>query len=95
MIANRSCGLVRDTRGTPLDMSADQRMAENVRLTIEDSGDKLVDLHLWRIGPGHTSAVVSVATNKSQHDSRFYHAALKRFKGLSRVTPEVQPAAVV
>jgi hypothetical protein len=37
------------------------------------------------------SAVVSVATNVSQHDSRFYHAALKRLKGLSHVTVEVHP----
>jgi hypothetical protein len=38
------------------------------------------------------TAVVSIATNVSQHDSRFYHAALKRFKGLSHVTVEMQPA---
>ena len=38
------------------------------------------------------SAVLSVATDESNHDSRFYHLALKRFKGLSHVTVEVQPA---
>jgi hypothetical protein len=41
------------------------------------------------------SAVVSVATSKSQRDSRFYHALLDRFKGLSHVTVEVQPAHAV
>ena len=52
----------------------------------------MVDLHVWRVGPGHMSAVVSVATSESQCDSRFYHAVLQRFKGLSHVTVEVQPA---
>jgi cation diffusion facilitator family transporter len=92
VIANWSYGLMRDTGAILLDMNPDERMAENVRHVIENSGDKVVDLHVWRVGPGHMSAVVSVATNVSQHDSRFYHAALKHFKGLSHVTVEVQSA---
>ncbi|CAN7773135.1 CDF family Co(II)/Ni(II) efflux transporter DmeF [Caballeronia sp. LjRoot31] len=92
VIANWSYGLIRDTGAILLDMSSDRRLAENVRHAIEDRGDKVVDLHVWRVGPGHMSAVVSIATDESQHDSCFYHAALKRFKGLSHVTVEVQPA---
>jgi cation diffusion facilitator family transporter len=92
VIANWSYGLMRDTGAILLDMSSDRRLAENVRHAIEDRGDKVVDLHVWRVGPGHMSAVVSIATSESQHASRFYHAALKRFKGLSHVTVEVQPA---
>jgi cation diffusion facilitator family transporter len=91
VIANWSYGLMRDTGAILLDMSPDRRMAENVRHAIEDRGDKVVDLHVWRVGPGHMSAVVSVATGEPQRDSRFYHAALERFKGLSHVTVEVQP----
>ena len=37
------------------------------------------------------SAVVSVATGEPQRSPGFYHAALKRFKGLSHVTVEVNP----
>jgi hypothetical protein len=81
VIANWSYGLMRDTGAILLDMSPDRRMAENVRHAIEDRGDKVVDLHVWRVGPGHMSAVVSVATSESQRDSRFYHAVLGRFKG--------------
>jgi cation diffusion facilitator family transporter len=92
VIANWSYGLMRDTGAVLLDMSPDQRMAENVRHAIEDGGDRVLDLHVWRLGPGHMSAVVSVATNESRRDSRFYHAVLKRFKGLSHVTVEVQLA---
>jgi cation diffusion facilitator family transporter len=92
VIANWSYGLMRDTGAILLDMNPDRRMAENVRNAIEDRGDKVVDLHVWRVGPGHMSAVVSVATSESQRDSRFYHAVLERFRGLSHVTVEVQPA---
>ncbi|MFL9874056.1 CDF family Co(II)/Ni(II) efflux transporter DmeF [Paraburkholderia megapolitana] len=92
VIANWSYGLMRDTGAILLDMNPDRRMAENVRHAIEDRGDKVVDLHVWRVGPGHMSAVLSVSTSESQRDSRFYHAVLQRFKGLSHVTVEVQPA---
>jgi hypothetical protein len=44
---------------------------------------------VWRLGPGHMSAVVSVATSEPQRGPEFYHAALKRFKGLSHLTVEV------
>ncbi|SAL54685.1 cation diffusion facilitator family transporter [Caballeronia sordidicola] len=90
VIANWSYGLIRDTGSILLDMNPDRRMAENVRHAIEDHGDQVIDLHIWRVGPGHMSAVVSVATRESQRDSRFYHAVLKRFKGLSHLTVEVQ-----
>jgi cation diffusion facilitator family transporter len=92
VIANWSYGLLRDTGAILLDMNPDRRMAENVRHAIEDRGDKIVDLHVWRVGPGHMSAVVSVATDEPQRDSCFYHAVLERFKGLSHITVEVQPS---
>jgi cation diffusion facilitator family transporter len=92
VIANWSYGLIRDTGAILLDVSPDRRMTENVRHAIEDRGDKIIDLHVWRVGPGHMSAVVSVATTESQRDSRFYHAVLKRFKRLSHITVEVQPS---
>lgn len=94
VIANWSCGLMRDTGGILLDMNSDQRMAENVRHLVEDNGDKVLDLHVWRLGPGHMSAVVSVATSEPHRSPSFYHAALKRFKGLSHVTVEVNPTHV-
>jgi cation diffusion facilitator family transporter len=92
VISNWSYGLMRDTGAILLDMNSDRRMAENVRNAIEDRGDKVVDLHVWRVGPGHMSAVVSVATGETERDSRFYHSVLERFKGLSHVTVEVQPS---
>ena len=95
VIANWSYGLMRDTGAILLDMSSDRRMADGVRRVIEDHGDKVLDLHVWRVGPGHMSAVVSVATEESQRSPGFYHSALRRFKGLSHVTVEVNPTPAV
>ncbi|MPW22605.1 CDF family Co(II)/Ni(II) efflux transporter DmeF [Paraburkholderia sp. CNPSo 3157] len=95
VIANWSWGLIRDTGAILLDMNPDRRMAENVRHAIESNGDRVLDLHVWRLGPGHMSAVVSLATNETQRTPSFYHAALKRFKGLSHVTVEVNVSQIV
>ncbi|CAJ3198549.1 CDF family Co(II)/Ni(II) efflux transporter DmeF [Burkholderia pseudomallei] len=95
VIANWSWGLMRDTGAILLDVNPDRKMAENVRHVIEDNGDTVLDLHVWRVGPGHMSAVVSVVTPDTQRSPSFYHAALKRFKGLSHVTVEVNPTRAV
>jgi cation diffusion facilitator family transporter len=91
VIANWSYGLLRDTGGILLDMSPDPALAEKLRKTVEGDGDRLVDLHLWRLGPGHLGAVVSVVTGKPR-DAAFYRAMLTRFKSLSHVTVEVTRA---
>jgi len=92
VIANWSYGLVRDTGRILLDMNPDQRITSQVREAIESGGDRLVDLHLWRLGPGHLGAVVSVLTSEA-HDCAFYRARLKQFKALSHVTVEVTRTA--
>jgi cation diffusion facilitator family transporter len=88
VIANWSYGLMRDTGGILLDMNPDQTITAKVREAIESDGDRLLDLHLWRLGPGHLGAVVSVLTNKSR-DCAFYRERLKNYKSLSHVTVEV------
>lgn len=88
VIANWSVGLVRDTGRILLDMNPDEKMTAKLRETIESDGDRLVDLHLWRLGPGHLGAVISVLTDKSR-DCTFYRERLKDFKSLSHITVEV------
>lgn len=92
VIANWSYGLMRDTGRILLDMNPDQRITAQVREAIESSGARLIDLHLWRLGPGHLGALVSVLTSED-HDCAFYRARLRQFKALSHVTVEVTKAA--
>ncbi len=89
VIAAWSYGLVRDTGAILLDMNPDQGMAERMRTVIEVDGDHLTDLHLWRLGPGHLGAVLSVVTGKLRGPD-YYHRLLARFSALSHVTVEVQ-----
>jgi Co/Zn/Cd efflux system component len=66
-------------------------MAEEQRHTIESDGDRLADLHVWRLGPGHLGAIVSIMTAKPR-DAEFYRSRLSRFRMLSHVTIEVRGA---
>ena len=72
-----------------LDMNPDHRMAKSLRQTIEDEGDTLTDLHLWRLGPGHLGAIVSIGTHRERR-SDYYRAKLARFRSLSHLTVEVR-----
>lgn len=92
VIANWSVGLLRDTGGILLDRTADPRMAERVRTVIESEGDRVTDLHLWRLGPGHLGAIVSVATTQA-HEAAHYRQRLAKFADLSHVTVEVHHAS--
>jgi cation diffusion facilitator family transporter len=90
VIASWSYGLIRDTGGVLLDMTPDPSMAENIRMAIERDGDRLCDLHLWRLGPGHIGAIVSIATAMPRAPT-FYRERLAPFRSLSHVTIEVHP----
>jgi cation diffusion facilitator family transporter len=89
VIANWSFGLVRDTGGILLDINPSKATESRVRTAFEMAGDKLLDLHVWRLGPGHYGAVVSVVTSVAQRGPAFYHAMLRQIKGLSHITVEV------
>ncbi len=93
VIASWSAALIRDTAAVLLDMTPDRRMARAVRSAIETDGDAVADLHLWRLGPGHLGAIVSVVT-RSPRDEADYRQKLSRFPSLSHVTIEVRRAGV-
>ncbi len=89
VIANWSFGLIRDTGAILVDISPGDKMANKVRAAVDAAGDRLLDLHIWRLGPGHFGAIVSVATKASQRGPSFYHTVLRQFKGLSHISVEV------
>jgi cation diffusion facilitator family transporter len=89
VIASWSYALIRDTGAILLDMTPDRLMAERLRQVIEENGDELADLHLWRLAPGHLGAIVAVST-RAAHNADYYREKLARFRSLSHVTIEVQ-----
>lgn len=90
VIATWAFGLIRDTGAILLDMTPDRRLAQQLRDTIEVDGDELADLHLWRLGPGHLGAILSICSVHGRSVSD-YRQKLTRFKSLSHLTIEVQP----
>lgn len=90
VIANWSWGLVRAAGAVLLDLRPDAALAAGVRERLERNGDRLADLHLWRIGPGHAAAIVSIVSDRPEPPSR-YKALLADLRGLSHVTIEVVP----
>ena len=91
VIANWSYGLIRDTGAILLDMIPDRRLAADLRDVIETEGDRLADLHLWRLGPGHLGVIAAVVTSHG-HGPDHYRRLLARFPSLSHVTVEVRAA---
>ncbi len=92
VIASWSVALIRDTSAVLLDMNPDRDMADKLRRAIETDGDRVADLHLWCLGPGHLGAVVSGVT-PSERCEADYRAKLARFGSLSHLTIEVRRAA--
>ena len=88
VITSWSYGLVHDTGAILLDMTPDRRLAARVRNIVEALGDRLHDLHIWRLGPGHLGAIVSIAATK-EHDVAFYRRRLGLLPSVSHLTIEV------
>jgi cation diffusion facilitator family transporter len=92
VIASWSYGLIRDTAAILLDMNPDPHMTEHVRAAIEREGDRLADLHVWRLGPGHLGAIVSIVTTGPRNVDH-YRARLADVCTLSHLTVEVRTAS--
>jgi cation diffusion facilitator family transporter len=88
VIALWAYALVRDTSRILLDMNPDTALAARMRRRLEEDGDRVADLHLWRLGPGHFGAIVSVVPREAR-DVHFYRSALRGFSCLSHLTIEV------
>ena len=88
VIAAWAYTLIRDTGAILLDMNPDRTMTERMRAVIETDGDRLTDFHVWRLGPGHLAAILSVETRQPRGPD-YYQSQLRRFRSLSHVTVEV------
>ncbi|HEX9139080.1 MAG TPA: CDF family Co(II)/Ni(II) efflux transporter DmeF [Steroidobacteraceae bacterium] len=88
VIAAWAYSLVRATSRILLDINPDATMANKIRSIVEAQGDRVADLHLWRLGPGHFAAILSVVSNEAGAVD-YYHNRLRQFATLSHITVEV------
>ncbi|CAO1655083.1 MAG: CDF family Co(II)/Ni(II) efflux transporter DmeF [Parasphingorhabdus sp.] len=92
VIARWSWGLMRDTGAMMLDYrEAGDPIAAKIRSVVEEAGDKITDLHVWQLGPGHHAAIIAVST-ASEMNPVAYRERLAQTAGLSHITVEVNAA---
>lgn len=90
VIAHWSIGLLRSSGAVLLDAVADPQLAILIRERLEVGTDRVADLHLWRLGPGHAAVIATVVADDAQPPDQ-YKVRLDGIHGLSHVTIEVQP----
>lgn len=93
VIARWSVGLLRDTSAVLLDAEVQAARRRAIVAAIEgERDDRVADLHVWRVGPRHLAAIVSVVTH-APRDPAHYRALLGAFPDLVHVTVEVNGCA--
>jgi cation diffusion facilitator family transporter len=89
VILSWSWTLIRSAGAVLLDAAPDAALSESIANRLEQNGDRISDLHLWRVGPGHLAAVISVVSDQPDEPAA-YKRKLAGLTGLSHVTVEVE-----
>ena len=90
VILSWSVTLIRDAAGVLLDRVPLNGLDARIRRHMEIKDDRIADLHVWRLGPGHHAAIVSVVSDQPK-DPAVYKRRIAHLRGLSHVTVEVHP----
>ena len=89
VIGRWSISLLKDTAAVLLDAEIPEERRRAIRETLEAEGDtRVADLHLWRVGPRHLAAVVTVVSTTPVSPGR-YRDLLAPHEDLVHVTVEV------
>lgn len=85
--------LLRRAGAALLDVNPSPELTAEIRRRLSDeAGERVIDLHLWRLGPGH-HAVIAVIAAEHPKPAAAYRARLAGLAGLSHVTVEVRGGA--
>lgn len=91
VIARWSWTLLRDTSRVLLDAELPDARRAAIRQAIESDGDaRVADLHVWRVGPRHLAAIVTLVAHQPREPDH-YKRRLAGLPDLVHVTVEVQP----
>lgn len=94
VIASWSYGLIRDSAMVLLDAETDPALSRDIRNFVETGlGARVADLHLWRVGPGHHSLIVSLVSPGEITAEDVKARLRERHPDLSHVTVEVAVCA--
>jgi cation diffusion facilitator family transporter len=92
LVAQFAISLLRRASAALLDMNPSPALTAEIRQRLQAQGEQVIDLHLWRLGPGHHAAVAVLASDHPL-PVEVYRARLKGVAGLSHVTLEVRSGA--
>lgn len=91
VIGKWAWNLFQSSSSVLLDMNGDEALEAEVRAVIEQNGgDRLADLHLWRVGPSHWAAILTVVSSAPQTPDH-YKRLLAGVHELSHINVEVYP----
>lgn len=89
VIASWAIGLIRAAGAVLLDVRADEKLEKVIRARLEAGDDRVTDLHLWQVGPGHFAVLVSLVSDEPKQPA-VYKKRLAGLRGLSHITVEVE-----
>ena len=89
LVAQFALSLLRRAGAALLDVNPSAVLTAEIRHRLEGAGARVLDLHLWRLGPGHHAAIAVIAAEPPQA-AETYRARLKDVPGLSHLTIEVR-----
>jgi cation diffusion facilitator family transporter len=89
VVAQWSWGLLRDTSAILLDRTPGNDLEEEIRKAVESDPDTAVaDLHVWPVGVGRYSAIVSILA-KEPRTPEYYRQVFSEHEELGHVTIEI------
>lgn len=83
--------LLRQAGSALLDINPSAELTAEIRRRLSSGGERVLDLHLWRLGPGHHAAIAVLQADHPQPVDA-YRGRLAGLAGLSHVTLEVRGA---
>jgi len=91
VIAAWAYSLIKSSSAVLLDAVAGRSRAALIRERLEIDGDRVADLHLWQVGPGHL-AVIAVIVTRRPRPPDHYKTLLASIDSLSHINVEVNAA---
>lgn len=89
LVARWSFSLLKTTSTIILDEQASADICNTIQLAIEsEESSRITDLHVWTIGPGIYSAVISIVSNNPQQPA-YYKSRIAEHIELQHVSVEV------
>jgi cation diffusion facilitator family transporter len=89
LVARWSWGLVVQTSRVLLDRQAPDEIVERIRRAVESAGARIVDLHVWEIGPGYRAAILSLESEHALSPAEV-KASIPAELGIAHLTVELR-----